>query len=625
MTRSILTSVTALATVTQAASIRAVGVLGNSGEAGSALVRVGEFPLSEGNSGAAIDRDATLWLSGGDRINRVGVDGRLIESFPLGLKGATVHSRTFAVLDETLYFFTRLGPRKAALFALAMQSDAVAKAVDVELPRRKRTHLPFCLSPQPLNGQLVIATDPEEAEDDRIGVYFVDPKAATIRQAFSLKGAYPHGLAVDEDRGLLYVGARFGMFVGGTTHPNVYGITAVRPDGTPVSSDFPVPCTKTPAIPSQFRGLISLAAGALWETAWYGFLARLDLQGHGAPGRIVQWHHELGYPTQILGLARARTTQSLDPLLVTTPMPDAFYFAVWDRPQMQLQLVRRIGALPSMNGLGLSEDGWVTVGTARTQLWWRWEDPADAVPHKAQIHVALTPTFFRGEQCLAMAAQYGLATRRKLPRVLTVFSHRLAGRNEGHRVGSTSPVKEPVGLAVHAEPGKHRGEVFVSDAATRQIWQTDIWLPKLQPNEKNWAPLKLRQGALTAPTDVAALTDGRLLVADRGRIVMLTPKTDGYGVDWQLDRCGTEPAQRFGQRLRFALDGAWLLVSDTDRHRVLWFDWTRRTPIGQLGATDTPGDDAGHLHTPTLVSLRGTRAVIADSGNQRILKVTLHP
>ena len=614
-----------LPAVVQAASIHAVGVIGNSGRANASLVRVGGFPLGEANSGAAIDRDHTLWLSGGDRINRVGVDGRLIESFPLGRKGATVHSRTFAVLDETLYFFVRLGPREAALFALPMQSDGAARPVDVDLPRRKRAHLPFCLSPQPLDGQLVIATEPEEAEDNRTGVYFVDPEAGTIRQAFSLKGTYPHGLATDEERRRLYIGARFGMFVGGTTHPNVYGIAAVRPDGTPVSNDFPVPCTKTPAIPSQFRGLISLAAGALWETAWYGFVARLDLHGRGAPGRIVQWHHGLGYPTQILGLRDTRSTGPLDPVLITTPMPDAFYFAVWDRAQMQLQLTRRIGALPLMNGLGLSDDGWITVGTARTQLWWRWEDPADAAPHKAQLHVAVTPPFLQGGQCLAMAAQYGLATRRKLPRVPTVFSHRRGGRNEGQRVGSTSPVKDPVGLAVRVEPGKNRGTIFVTDAVTKQIWQTDIWLPKLQPNEKNWAPLKVQKGALTAPTDIAALTDGRLLVADHGRIAMLKPTPDGHCVDWQLDRWGTHPAQGFGQRLRFALDGAWLLVSDTDRHRVVWLDWARRAPIGQLGVTDTPGDDASHLSAPTLVALRGTRAVVADSGNQRILKVALHP
>ena len=606
----------------QGATIRAIGVLGNSGKAGEHLIRVGQFPYDRARSGVALDGDSTLWLSGGDRINRIGLDGRLVESFALEPKGATVDSRTFAVLDGTLYFFARRAPGTVELFALPMRTGAIAKALPLALPPRKRDHMLDCLAPQPLDGRLLIAAEPKDATGDEIAVYRVDPRACAIERALTVKGSYPHGLAVDPTRRVIYIGANFGLFVGGTTHQSVYAITAVRPDGTPVSDAFPVQCPKTPATPTQFRGVISLAGGALWDTAWYGFLARLDLAGRGDPGRIVQWHHELHYPTQILGLRDGAPT-GLVPLAIATPMPDAVYFAVWDNGERRLRLARRLGALPVLASLGLSAGGWVTAGTARAQLWWRWEATADAAPHKAQLHVAVTPLHFHGDEAFAIAAQYQLSDRRKQPLMPTVFSPRPGDRNEGQRVGDAPPMKEPVGLAVAVDPGKQQGTVFVTDAVTRQVWRRDILLPSLRPAGKDWAPIVLHGVALKAPTDIAALTGGRVLLADEGRILLLDPAAGGYRAAWTLDRWGDGPAERFGPRLRLAVDGASMLVCDTARHRVVWLDWTRRTFLGQMGHTDVAGDDAEHVASPTLVALRGTRAVVADQGNQRILKVML--
>ncbi len=609
----------------RAATLRAVGVLGSSGEAGSGLVRCGPFPLERAASGVALDADWTLWLSGGDRINRVGLDGRLVESFPLVPKGSVVDSRTFAILDGTLYFFGHRGGRDHFLYALPMRPGANAEPLPVKLPERKRPQVPYCLAPQPLGGRLVLATESKEAEGDRIGIYLLDPRAKTLRQAFALAGSYPHGLAVDARRSIIYVGANFGLFVGGITHSHVYAITAVRPDGTAVSDAFPAPCTKTPATPTQFRGIVSLAGGALWDSAWYGFLARLDLEGRGAPGRIVEWHHELDYVTQVLGVRDGgRRHPTRDPLVIATRVPDAFYFAVWERAGENLRLVRRIGCLPTIASLGLSQDGWVTVGTARAQLWWQWDDAADAPPRKAGLHVALTPPFFRGEQFFAIAAQYRLSRVGKVPFMSTVFSHRVGARNEARRVGKP-PMKRPVGLAVQAKPGAQRAAMFVTDAATKQIWRRDLSLPNLHPAGKPWEPVRIEGYELRLPTDVAALADGRLLVGDEGRIVMLAPRGGALGLEWQWERWGDAPGERFGKRLRFAVDGRWMLIADTERHRVLWADWLERRILAQLGDTDHAGDDARHLSRPTFVALRGTRAVVADAGNQRVLKLTLNP
>lgn len=612
---------------TNAAEIHAIGVLGNSGEAGPGLLRAGIFPIDRCASGAAIDRDLTLWLSGGDCINRVGLNGRLIERFPIEPAGSVVDSRTFAVLNDTLYFLGRLPGEQVALFALPMQSGSKAVAAVVKLPERKRNDVAYCLAPQSLNGRLVIALEPKDAPGERIGVYFLDATSGSVRQAFTLNGSYLSGIAVDAGRNIIYIGASFGLFVGGETHGAVSAITALRPDGTVVSNAFPAACTKTPAIPTQFRGVISLAGGALWESAWYGFLARLDLEARGAPGRIIEWHHELNYPTQVLGLldADVAAQRPVDPVLITTPMPDAFYFAEWDRSERQLRLTRRIGCLPVISSVGLSSDGWVTASTARTQLWWRWDDGPDAPPRKAELHVAVTPLFFNEQRAFALGAQYHLTDLRNNSPVPIVFNPRLGDRNEAQRVGERVPMKQPVGLSVQVTPGKPNAMVFVTDVGTKQIWRTDFWLPELKPNGDKWQPVKIDGEQLLDPTDVVALTDGRLLVADAGRVLLLEPQGEGYRAAWRFERWGGAPDQHFGKRLRLAVDGAWMLVSDTSRHRAIWLDWAERRVIGQSGETDTPGDDAQHLNLPSQVALRGARAVVADAENQRILKLVLRP
>lgn len=608
-----------------AASLAAVGALGNSGEAGAMLLRAKLPAFDRSACGVALDADGALWISGGDAVNRVGLDGRLIERFPLEPAGSTVDSKTFAVLKDVLYFLGRTADGTLQVFALAMRGEGkrAAKPLAAKLPDLAHSWIPPCLAPQPLDGKLVILAEGKELPPATIGVYVLSPaeEGAGLKLAFTVAGEYPGGVAVNEARRVIYVGAALE-----TAHPSVeapYSIAALRADGTLLSGDFPAPCTKTPAVPTQFRGVVSLAGGALWETAWYGFLSRLDLEARGAPGRVVEWHHELGYPSQVVEIGAAG---NLELVGITTAMPDAFYLAHWDRGEQRLAFVRRIGCLPLISSLGISADGWVTASTARAQLWWRWEDAADAPPRKAELHVGVTPGCFRDERLFALAAQYRLDDLNNRNAVPTVFSRRVGERNEALRVGDPVPMKKPVGLGVQVTPGSEAGAVFVSDAATQKLWRTSIWLPELRPDGAKWAEVKVAGDAgPRAPTDVVALTDGRLLVADDGRIIVLAPQGDGYAVAAEFAKWGDGPEQRFGKRLRMAADGPWMLVADTDRQRVVWIDWSEWKVLGQMGETDKGGDGARHLDAPTLVAVRGDAAVVADAGNQRIVKVILSP
>jgi len=606
-----------------------VGVLGNSGEGGTCLVRVGELSFDRSATGVALDRDWTLWVSGGDTINRVGLDGRLIERFPLEPAGSSVDSKTFAAVDDTLYFLGHVPDGAHAIFGLAMsgKGERVARPLPLKLPERRQDWVGYCLAPQPVRGRLVVVAEVKRAAEPLIGVYLVDPHSASAeppRPEFTRPGAYPQGVAVDEARGLIYLGGSFGRYVAGETHDSTWSITAIRADGSPGPGDFTVACPKTPAIPTEFRGVISLAAGALWDTAWYGFLARLDLQGRGAPGRIVQWHHDLGYSTQLVGISEGGSERP-DLLGIACAMPDSFYLAHWRDDAQQLDLVRRIGCLPVISSLGLSDDGWVTVGTMRAQLWWRWEAAADAPPEKAELHIGVTPGHFEQDRFFTLAAQYRLDDLTKRSPVACVFSPRVGDRNEATRTSDPVPMARPVGLSVRATPGQPNGTVFATDLETKQIWRTSIRLPDLRPDNANWRAVNTGEAALQSPTDVIALTDGRLLVADEGRVRLLEPQGEGYRQASCFERWGDGAAEHFGKRIRVAADGPWLLVSDTDRHRVVWLDWTTWKVLGQFGETDALGDDAQHLNGPTLLALRGTRAAVADAGNQRVLKLSLEP
>jgi len=264
----------------------------------------------------------------------------------------------------------------------------------------------------------------------------------------------------------------------------------------------------------------------------------------------------------------------------------------------------------------------VTVGTERSQLWWRWEDPADAVAAKVDLHIAVTPPFFAGERFFAIAAQYALDC--KLPLKSTSFPLERTRTNEGHRM-SEPPLMSPVGQAVCVTPGKHEAILYATDADTKSLWRTSFHLPNLAPRDDAWKQVQIVDGPLTDPTDVAALTDGRLIVADAGRILLLEPDGDGFATQWSLDRWGDDAERRLGAKLRLAADSPWMLVSDVQRHRVLWFDWSDRRLLAQLDTTDQPGSNAKRFDMPTLVSLCGTRAVVADSGNQRVVKIEPAP
>jgi hypothetical protein len=54
-----------------------------------------------------------------------------------------------------------------------------------------------------------------------------------------------------------------------------------------------------------------------------------------------------------------------------------------------------------------------------------------------------------------------------------------------------------------------------------------------------------------------------------------------------------------------------------------WKEERRWNSLGSFGTADSPGDDLTHVNTPTTLAACGDRAVVYDSGNQRLVKLRL--
>jgi len=114
-----------------------------------------------------------------------------------------------------------------------------------------------------------------------------------------------------------------------------------------------------------------------------------------------------------------------------------------------------------------------------------------------------------------------------------------------------------------------------------------------------------------------------MAVVDGGGVIFLRETGDKLEFLARLDTWGDAPDQSFGNEIHIAADGPNLVVADTQRHRVLWFDADTRALNGQLGGTDRPGASLRAFDRPTCLGARGNRLAVYDAGNQRIVKIEL--
>ena len=124
-------------------------------------------------------------------------------------------------------------------------------------------------------------------------------------------------------------------------------------------------------------------------------------------------------------------------------------------------------------------------------------------------------------------------------------------------------------------------------------------------------------------TSLAAAGADALLAAGDGFVIQFARDGQNWKEERRWNSFGPDGKDTFGSTIRLAADASRLWIADTSRSRVLCFDQATGKLQGTFGAADAPGDDLSHLNAPTTLAARGDRAVVYDSGNQRLVKLRL--
>jgi len=291
----------------------------------------------------------------------------------------------------------------------------------------------------------------------------------------------------------------------------------------------------------------------------------------------------------------------------------------WNGDERKMELVRRIGSMPSVAGLGLDREGRIFVGSGC----WLWDDAPDT-PQRLGVNgrCASQCVMLPNDYVLALGRRYGWPGHPAI--VMGPLNKEVGLRDFGGEKGwgklGLAPKRSYYGATWYrAQPGgKGHGVFLVLDD------QNTAHAFKVNPgNARNCYGGRLGAVELKTAASVpqyrslAMEDDDTLLAAADGAVIRLARD----GGNWkEIDRFtgGDDP---FGKQIDISCDAGRLWVADTERHRVLCFDAESRTLLAAFGRTDQAGSALGQLDRPTTIIARGSRCVVYDSANQRVARL----
>jgi hypothetical protein len=112
-----------------------------------------------------------------------------------------------------------------------------------------------------------------------------------------------------------------------------------------------------------------------------------------------------------------------------------------------------------------------------------------------------------------------------------------------------------------------------------------------------------------------------LLAAADGCVIRFAPQDGQWREVNRWQSWGPQAEDRFGAEVRIASDAGRLWVSDTLNHRILCFDEVSRKLLATHNAARKAGNTFASLDRPTTLAAHRNRAVVFDSGNQRVIKL----
>ena len=565
--RLILLAVTFTAALAcaHAETIVCSGIMGNSGEQGASLVRFGNAGAR--GMGVAYDKYGSLWDRGGEEVlNRYAADGRLLAQYRI--PGGSDGNDQLALVGDTIVMRIR-----GALYTLPIDAPAGTEAA----PMQRRAG---CISFGSANGCFAAA--------DGDAILLVNPATGEATKAATLRGAQWLDLAPD---GTIYAVSDWKL------RKIVRGSEVT--DGWPKGSPGERP---------------QLLDGYWFGHGWHGTIRRLSANAEPSPGVVLGGASGsfIGHLDQNSELTNGRGMAKLrDDLYAVSGMGGVMHLLHWDEARRQMTIIRRIGSVPACGGLGLDRDGtvWYYAGA------WKWTDTPDSplllgvnAPEGTGISQAV---MLEDDSMVATGFLWGNPT---------FYFGKLNREVAAHRIEKPCALKRGcTGSAVYRRDGQLILLQIDADGAgvSFKIGSDGSYRGEA-------GPVTLKTAAqMTAWTTLAMKDDSTLLAAAGGSVIELTAD----GADWRetgrWSSWGENAADKFGSRISICSDAGRLWVSDSDRHRVLAFDLASRKLLASFGTADKPGDTLAALSSPEMIIARGNRAVVFDSGNQRLVKLAI--
>ncbi|MEZ0297584.1 MAG: hypothetical protein ACAI35_14135 [Candidatus Methylacidiphilales bacterium] len=607
-----------------AEELQCVGVMGNSGEQGSTLVRF--QGASASGLGVVYDRFGTLWDRGGMlALNRYSPDGRQIATYPLpknvpgqgdgkldsiALSGDTVMLK----LGSALYTLPVAAPGGTAPALL----DGASKIDRMSLSAWQGWVAV-------LSGNDVVLIN--GTGEKKTLATLADPKCFHIE------------IALD---GSVYVQMTNRV------------LRRVAQDGA--ISDVPggMPGDRSQLIDGWWYGHI-----------WHGTIRRSDLAFQPSPGVVLGGNSGsfLGHVAENSDLSKGQGMVHMGTgnLFAVSGHQGILQLLEWKPVDKRFDIIRRIGCVNVCAGIGLDRDGRIWHSTGR----WEWNDgPATpllyGVPPGESAPVI---TMLESDTMMACQQMWGATTFRY---------GKLDKEVRGNRLEKSTLPKDVVAIAAAPYQKKNAALLLQKDGKCTAVFISPEGNPSAEAG-----PVTLKTATpVTRYTSLVALNKSVLLAGGDGAVIHFTPEGE---TDWKetgrWSMWGNRQEDNFGNQITLTADVKRLWVSDSSRHRVLCFDianyfytgdvkegifptpeFVRRQPnvgndvanssigagdphttqfhkdgvthlaprlIATFGRTDAQGDDMASLNAPQTIAARGDRAVVFDSGNQRLLKIEL--
>lgn len=556
--------------LTQAAArssqITCFGVLGNSGEQGRYLVKFDKRKAS--GLGVAYDRFGTVWDRGGQGIlNRYALDGRLLGQYPLSGqptkddKLSIVGDRLILLLDHKLFF-------------MDVSEKAGTAPKNAAIPARAMSFACY-------NAQL-LCLSPEQTP-------FLFEALTGKKKSFN--GAKPQQGIVDLE---------------------------IAPDSTAFYRDNKGQIyafrgqTPLPGFPQKAKGdrwqlidkywyLQSSHASIIRTNYLFAYDPGVVLGGSSGAflGHLAD-NHELDS-----GQGMARIT---DHCFAVSGRSGVIHLLRWQDDKKQFEITHRLGALPYAMGLALDGKGNILCNAGA----WDWNDDPSSPLADCQL-----PKLDQAGQVANLNDEIMLGPVELKGRI-TVFCG-TQDPAKPFRLQANCKLKTAMcGAVVQKVGAKYRLLLVSPDGQGQAIRLDDDGKPLAAPDEM---PLLLNtKGA--AWTSLALRRDGLLLAAVDGSVVILSPAADGWKELSRWSVWGTAKDQQFGSRIFIAGDGDKLWVADRERHRILVFDALSQKCLAAYGCTDVAGNDLASFRFPEGIAAYRNRAVVFDSANQRLFKLS---